>query len=358
MKTRNVQIGGTALLVLVILTGPFSKLRAEDLRIIHNLSGYWKFSIGDNEEWIDPEFDDSDWDEIHVPDSWEKEGYDDYNGYAWYRKRFRITNFPHNQQLYLVLGKIDDCDEVYFNGKLIGKTGSFPPYFLTAYNQKRKYPIPREIINPDGYNQIVVRVYDSYVNGGIVYGKVGICVDEDTKYLKLDLAGTWKFKTGNNFSWRSENYDDEDWNDIFVPATWELQGYETYDGYAWYRKEFRISFSPPGEALYLSLGKIDDYDVVYLNGKEIGEVFDLEKDGEYRRRGGEYNARRIYEIPKGILSRNGTNTIAIQVYDHHGLGGVYEGPVGIMDKDNYMDYKRKYHKNRGFWDYIFDAFSN
>ena len=80
-----------------------------------------------------------------------------------------------------------------------------------------------------------------------------------------------------------------------------------YDGYAWYRVKFRVPQNFATGELYLSLGKIDDIDDVYLNGKFIGSVYDLKKDAEYRRSGWEYNARRLYKIPDGLLNRDGLN---------------------------------------------------
>ena len=38
---------------------------------IYDLRGIWKFSIGDAEEWNSPDFNDSDWEDMFVPSSWE-----------------------------------------------------------------------------------------------------------------------------------------------------------------------------------------------------------------------------------------------------------------------------------------------
>ena len=61
------------LLIVGILLVPFLKIHAEDLRTVTRLSGYWKFSVGDKLEWADPDFNDTNWDEIRVPDSWESD---------------------------------------------------------------------------------------------------------------------------------------------------------------------------------------------------------------------------------------------------------------------------------------------
>ena len=75
---------------------------------IVNLNGQWKFNLGDNKNWAYPNFDDSDWDNIVVPSSWENEGYNGYDGYAWYRKFFNVSSKYNNKKLYLSLGVIDD----------------------------------------------------------------------------------------------------------------------------------------------------------------------------------------------------------------------------------------------------------
>jgi hypothetical protein len=358
MKTRKKKIIRTILLLVGILILPLLKMYAEDLRSVTQLRGQWKFSIGDQEEWKLPQYDDSHWDEIFVSKRWESEGYDEYNGFAWYRKQFRLNRAPQNAQLYLVIDNIDDCDEVFLNGQLIGKSGSLPPYYNTAYGFQRKYPLPDDVINTNGNNTLAIRVYDGIQDGGIVGDRVGIYYDQDIEYLNLNLAGQWKFKIGNDRAWKLEKFNDGNWEEMSVPASWESQGYEDYDGYAWYRKQFRLPSSLDDKDLYISLGKIDDYDVVYINGEEIGEVYDLAKDADYRRRGYEYNARRLYKIPESLLKKYQPNTIAIRVYDDQQRGGIYEGPIGLMDEENYRDYRRKYRDGRGFWDFVFDQFSN
>ena len=354
MKTKHFKL--FALFLFLILSG--ISVRAEDLRKIVSLSGYWKFSIGDDSKWANPEFDDSNWDQLTVPGPWEDQGYKDYNGYAWYRKSFRIKEIPPNTTLYLLLGRIDDADVVYLNGKEIGESGKFPPDFKTAYDRDRKYIVPADLLKADGENVISVKVYDAYLSGGITDGPTGIYIDEDNELLDLNLSGKWKFHTGSDKTWKSVDFNDNDWPAINVPSVWENQGYEDYDGYAWYRLEFKLPQNFSSGELYLSLGKIDDIDDVYLNGQYVGNVYDLKKASYYRSSGWEYDARRIYKIKEGLLNRNGANTIAVRVYDGQGLGGIYEGPIGIMSAENSRKYINKHHNDLqrygSFWEYMYN----
>ncbi len=328
---------------------------AEDMRRLVTLSGNWKFSIGDDLQWANPAYNDAGWDQIMVPDKWEDQGYDDYNGYAWYRKTFDMVVTPKNITLYLMLGRIDDADAVYLNGKLLGRSGNFPPDYVTAYNKTRKYIIPAGYLKENG-NVIAVRVYDAYMEGGIVDGPIGLFYDEDVAFLNLNLTGRWKIHAGDNKDWKAADYDDNNWKRIQVPSEWENEVLPDYDGYAWYRVNFRVPQQFIKGDLYLSLGKVDDLDYVYLNGRYIGSVYDLSKDGEYRRTGWEYNARRIYKIPAGLLNQGQINTLAVRVYDGQGAGGIYEGPIGIMSSDNMKKYRNKHYTNKSFWDFIYDSF--
>ena len=330
---------------------------ADDYKILSRLTGYWKFSIGDDMIWAKPEYDDRNWDQIYVPAGWEKSGYDDYNGYAWYRKTFEISVIPDRSPVFLLLGKIDDVDEVYLNGHLIGSSGSFPPDYKTAYSENRRYIIPENLLNKNGKNVIAVRVYDSKETGGIYSGSVGIYYDADYSLLDIPLEGYWSFRIGNRREWKEPEFNDTDWDSILVPASWESQGYPDYDGYSCYRKKIIIPKKYESNPLYLSLGKIDDIDEVYFNGTFIGTVYDLKGQESYHRRGQEYKARRIYYIPDYLIKYNKQNIIAVLVYDGQISGGIYEGPIGIMSDENINRYKRKHNDPEDFWDFLYEWFT-
>jgi len=66
-----------------------------------------------------------------------------------------------------MFGKIDDCDETYLNGTLIGKTGTMPPEYNSEWTAFRTYEMPEHLINWEGENTLAVRVYDGGGPGGI-----------------------------------------------------------------------------------------------------------------------------------------------------------------------------------------------
>ena len=78
----------------------------------------------------------------------------------------------------------------------------------------------------------------------------------------LDLRGHWKFEIGDNMEWAKPDYNDKDWESIFVPNEWEDEGFPGYDGFAWYRITFSAEDLMGHDILYLRLGYIDDCDEV------------------------------------------------------------------------------------------------
>ena len=109
--------------------------------------------------------------------------------------------------------------------------------------------------------------------------------------------------------WADPALDDRAWQPIRVPAYWESQGYPGLDGVAWYRVDFTLDSSEVRSAA-LTIGAIDDDDVTWVNGVEVGRTSG-------------YNVRRSYNIPATAL-RAGRNVLAVRVSDWSSGGGINE----------------------------------
>lgn len=298
-----------------------------------SLRGNWKFHIGDRSEWAVPEFKDDDWELIKAPSAWEDQGFNGYDGFAWYRITFNGQRLSKNENYYLNLGYIDDADEVYINGRLIGFSGYMPPKFKTAYNAERKYPIPNDIIDFKGENTIAVRVFDVTLGGGIIDGDLGI-YKAPKSHMLVDLSGLWDFAISRN---GLPIHYEKEWRKLMVPSPWEYQGFQKYDGFGWYRKIIEV----PDEIidnpdLVLILGRIDDFDTAYINRKQIGKT----KDNRAFGRSSSFSRLRVYDIPQGLLKKGANNIIEVLVEDIGNIGGIYEGPVGITTRANFDRYYR------------------
>jgi hypothetical protein len=363
-------IRNSLLMICLISSNVFS----QDWKLLYGLRGDWKFEVGDDKRSAETKFDDSKWETIYAPSKWEDEGFPGYDGYAWYRKHFKADSDWKGKAIFLRLGHIDDVDEVFVNGRLVGRTGEFPPGYETAYNVERNYEIPLSFLNIPGDNVIAVRVYDDELGGGIADGKLGVYEDRNALIPEIPLAGEWKFKTGDDPLWKEKvvssekksggssstgkSTNNDAWDAIRVPGNWEYQGYgvsgsteyEGYDGYAWYRIHFFVPKEFADKRLILVLGKIDDFDETFVNGTLVGKTG---KMGTDVRNSNDWQKLRAYTLLPGQLLPGEDNVIAVRVFDGWRGGGIYSGPIGIVSRERFLKWQGKNHDGETVLDWIF-----
>jgi alpha-galactosidase len=157
----------------------------------------------------------------------------------------------------------------------------------------------------------------------------------------IQLEKGWKFVQGDNPQYSLPSYDDSKWNNILVDREWEVQGYQDYDGYAWYRIKIIIPSSLKNstflkDSLEMFLGKIDDCDQSFINGKILGingknTAIDKQADDSFKTARYYYNRNRRYTLsvndPRILWDKE--NLIAVRVYDQGGKGGIYSGDLTL-----------------------------
>jgi len=97
-----------------------------------------------------------------------------------------------------------------------------------------------------------------------------------------------------------------EWKETRLPGMWG--GMRIYgDGVIWFRKEFDLTAEQVKEPVVVCLGPIDDWDVTYLNGQEIGRM-------------DSYNTPREYIVTPERL-KVGKNVLVVKAVNHTGDGG-------------------------------------
>jgi len=151
-------------------------------------------------------------------------------------------------------------------------------------------------------------------------------------HVDLDEA-EWVFhldpeEKGVTEGWFEPEYDVSGWKEIEVPGYWEDQGYTQklvdkygdflpYNGFAWYRTRIPIPEEWRGYPLRIFLHRLDDDDVIYLNGVKIGETTGVTHE-------------RIYTIPVDCINYGEMNTLAVRIFDGAGNGGFVPGKDRIV----------------------------
>jgi len=137
------------------------KLGASTIELV----GPWKFHIGDDPAWSQPDFNDSAWEDVDLapPEGaqfapgWTARGHAGYSGYAWYRLQVEVQGANHSLALKMP-DFFDDAYQVFTNGQLIGEFGKFTPNGVTAYSGlPTAFRLPKAV--RDGKMTIAIRMW-------------------------------------------------------------------------------------------------------------------------------------------------------------------------------------------------------
>jgi Stage II sporulation protein E (SpoIIE) len=160
------------------------------------LPGPWRFHIGDDLRWSDPGINDAPgengWETILPDRPWGAQNHYAYTGFAWYRLHLRITPAPDvKTNFQLLLPRLQDVCEVYWNGRLVGSYGTLPPHVSSpALN------IPAAFTLPDFRSgTLAIRVWNGPLGSSSPGDGGGIAetpVVGDSKSIAADI-GNWNY---------------------------------------------------------------------------------------------------------------------------------------------------------------------
>ncbi|XDD45549.1 SpoIIE family protein phosphatase [Leptospira sp. WS39.C2] len=163
------------------------------------LAGTWKFSPKDDLSHANQQFPDSNWQHLPVPAQWNNSGLSDVQ-VGWYRHHFSISKEFIHKNISILTPIIADANEIYINGVLVGKTGliSETGKLIKKSSRISVYQIPKELINFDGENTIVVRVADDvgwggFVNSEFYIGESDLIHEKFYKYIMWNSAICFAF---------------------------------------------------------------------------------------------------------------------------------------------------------------------
>ena len=162
----------------------------------------------------------------------------------------------------------------------------------------------------------------------------------------ININNSWKFIKKDEVKSVDKSYNDESWEDVNIPHTWNAidgaNGFDFYKGACWYRKEFVVEKLSQGNSVFIEFTGSNSITDVYVNGKYMGQHkggystfrFDITDVVEFGR--------------KNILAVKVDNTVVDDVYpqmaDFTFYGGIYRDVnVVIANKVHFdlMDYGSK-----------------
>jgi len=113
--------------------------------------------------------------------------------------------------------------------------------------------------------------------------------------------------------WCEPSYDDRDWLTMAVPQLWDKSIIGRFEGTLWYRSTFNLDQVMPIQKAVLYLGAIDEWDITWLNGHEVGRMTIWDKP-------------RVYTVDPKLL-QPGLNHLVIHIINFYAEGGLWQTPA-------------------------------
>ena len=120
-----------------------------------------------------------------------------------------------------------------------------------------------------------------------------------------------------NYLWAKNDIDEASWKTITLPMLWDNAEKAPADlhqlnGVVWFRRTINLPDAWEGKDIKIQLGTIDDQDITFFNGTEIGTMTMWDQNREY--------------IIPGKLVKKGGNQVTIRNLDTGGNGGFNSKP--------------------------------
>lgn len=145
--------------------------------------------------------------------------------------------------------------------------------------------------------------------------------------------------------WAEVDYDTSSWGTIQIPGYIEEQINPGFEGFIWLRREIDLPDEWLKQDLKVELNQIDDDDITFFNGHEIGRTYGI-------------GTARHYAIPRNLLKK-GKNILTIRLGDTGGNSGIPgdpsmlyvtngKGRISLAENGNsksVFSIKTKYHNN-------------
>ena len=196
--------------------------------------GSWKFSPDDDQAWVAAEFDDSTWEVVNLPETWDKHGQtSDAKSVGWYRRHFTVPASAAGKTVFIEMGVIHGANQTYVDGVKVQDIGG--GYWDNSWVMTRPVELPSALATP-GNHVVAVRINGSR-GGGFVE-------------TVLPPAGPSPLDPGRSAGNISTGY--------------------AVGGIGWYRQHFTLPGSDEGKQVRVVFDGSYMETTVWINGVEVG----------------------------------------------------------------------------------------
>lgn len=260
-------------------------------------------------------------------------------GYGWYAHVFDVPQNYNGLDLIVDLGVIDDTDETYLNGCLVGTTGKLGVPNGQAWCTDRQYRIPAEYVRTHG-NVLSTHVWNLWGLGGMIGPPVikASFAPSDAKWNLAFIADNAAPSSGLNQATTCEqalslcfSRSKPEWKSSPVPwkslNNWPGNVHYAVFSFAFNFDDDKVSSCYFEQPVVLDLGPVFDVASVFLNNRRIALCGRFPNGNE---EAFTEAAQRLQCLVEPYLwNMEGNNELTIVVYRERGAGGL-PGIPGIV----------------------------
>lgn len=223
------------------------------------------------------------WHNIAVPGAWEEVSngkFAGYDGFAWYRCWVDVPKEWSGRKIGFWATKVDNCYEVYWNGKKVGGAGSLPPNYKPDVDAVKQTEIPADQIKFGEPNLLTIRVFDEGGRGGFKGAAPRLVAGAEAH----DLSGTWQLRTGDDVAWSKEDRE-KPIKEMTYPAKGRAAGRADQI------QATVASANDPGREAGVAVGATDDVKEMIRKFTPRGETINGSKPTEAKKAAGEFETK-------------------------------------------------------------------
>jgi sialate O-acetylesterase len=134
------------------------------------------------------------WKTMKLPGDYKALGMPDVDGIVWFRKTIEVPAAWAGKEIILRPGPIDEVDNTWFNGVLVGGKGRIRTAETGFWNMPREYHVPGNLVKA-GKNVIAIRVFNAVGQGGLWGAEANTLyaeVADGSDKTHVALAGEWR----------------------------------------------------------------------------------------------------------------------------------------------------------------------
>jgi putative heme-binding domain-containing protein len=139
------------------------------------------------------------WHSVPIPEAWRRVPQGELapiDGYSWYRALVRIPAAWQGQPLKLHVEAIDDARSTWFNGRMVGAAGTFPPQFRSGLGEKSGYQVDPSDVRYGELNSFAIRVYQNDPRPNFSVAPPVLVNEAAMQGMRLE--GNWQYRPGDN----------------------------------------------------------------------------------------------------------------------------------------------------------------